>query len=642
MLSTKVDRGLEEVDGRVVAPTPIQPRALDADDIVQAIFSHLSPFYNGRTLANLALVCKDFCDLALDVLWRELGSIVPLLKLLEKSLLLDNPCDQLVCQCFAAETIVNDGSWVRFLAYARRVHSLCLMDISMKIRPMSFIMLARCAADQRIFPFLSELFISSITSAAPMLLFFAAGALRPSDGMIERTTATREWPAIASPSATQLLTADVDPLAQQASPLRALTVAGPLHSPLLESIASFNRLEELCVESTHVSPSDLGVLAGMEVLKGLRITLRDAQGDVVPYTFGALQYLDVGGHPSDLAWFFGALSAPRLHMVKVDVQGLAFASDVWLPCRAFIEALSSQLRSSLRVVNIKHYYILNKPRARVMDALLPLLQVSGLESLEMDVRLPLSLTGDDIQEMASAWTSLKSLTLTYRDELDMDAPSVFSLAAFAVHCPHLHTLAIPRVVAEPTILRSDILAGPSSRTVTSLSFKYDPKGGIMVEARNVYLMALFVGHTFPNRIPIPLPVGFPPVGPLQDVWERDIPPVFGTVLPRLAPPPTAQPVERNQVALPLYPYNFVVIPPTGGAPTTSLPSLRRRVSALLSNKADLKYVCLVFLGALFMTWDRRSDISPASAVPRRESAWLRLAVVCVSSVVLLVCICLGF
>ena len=35
-----------------------------------------------RDLFNAALTCKDFLEVALDALWEELGSLVPLLKLL--------------------------------------------------------------------------------------------------------------------------------------------------------------------------------------------------------------------------------------------------------------------------------------------------------------------------------------------------------------------------------------------------------------------------------------------------------------------------------------------------------------------------------------------------------------------------------
>ena len=54
-------------------------------NLVAETFSHLqvkNDKKNRRCLFNAALTCKDFLDVALDALWEELGSFVPLLKLL--------------------------------------------------------------------------------------------------------------------------------------------------------------------------------------------------------------------------------------------------------------------------------------------------------------------------------------------------------------------------------------------------------------------------------------------------------------------------------------------------------------------------------------------------------------------------------
>ena len=48
-------------------------------------FSHLQvkdDKKNRQCLFNAALTCKDFLDVALDALWKELCSLVPLMKLL--------------------------------------------------------------------------------------------------------------------------------------------------------------------------------------------------------------------------------------------------------------------------------------------------------------------------------------------------------------------------------------------------------------------------------------------------------------------------------------------------------------------------------------------------------------------------------
>ena len=54
-------------------------------DLMAITFSHLQEnddIESKRCALNTALVCKDFLDVALDVLWEKLYSLVPLLKLL--------------------------------------------------------------------------------------------------------------------------------------------------------------------------------------------------------------------------------------------------------------------------------------------------------------------------------------------------------------------------------------------------------------------------------------------------------------------------------------------------------------------------------------------------------------------------------
>ena len=50
--------------------------------LISLTFSHLPKFHQNWCILNAALTCKDFLDLALDVLWEVMFSLVPLLKLL--------------------------------------------------------------------------------------------------------------------------------------------------------------------------------------------------------------------------------------------------------------------------------------------------------------------------------------------------------------------------------------------------------------------------------------------------------------------------------------------------------------------------------------------------------------------------------
>ena len=52
-------------------------------DLMAETFSHLQNYKSYRRyLLNAALTCKDLLDVALDALWEDLNSLVPLLKLL--------------------------------------------------------------------------------------------------------------------------------------------------------------------------------------------------------------------------------------------------------------------------------------------------------------------------------------------------------------------------------------------------------------------------------------------------------------------------------------------------------------------------------------------------------------------------------
>lgn len=67
-------------------------------DILSLIFAHFDlvedPMVYRKSLYWAALTCKAFTEPALDVLWRSMNSLIPLLKLLPKLFLIE---DEYVC-----------------------------------------------------------------------------------------------------------------------------------------------------------------------------------------------------------------------------------------------------------------------------------------------------------------------------------------------------------------------------------------------------------------------------------------------------------------------------------------------------------------------------------------------------------------
>ncbi|KAH9927577.1 uncharacterized protein B0H18DRAFT_1210571 [Fomitopsis serialis] len=115
---------------RFMVPSP--HRALFCDDILEEIFLRLQECdeQGARPLGSLArsaVVCRTFSPHALDALWADVDSLVPILQLFPARRL------KVECQCndmtnpestVCMERIVNARSMRRFQGYARRIRAL--------------------------------------------------------------------------------------------------------------------------------------------------------------------------------------------------------------------------------------------------------------------------------------------------------------------------------------------------------------------------------------------------------------------------------------------------------------------------------------------------------------------------------------
>ena len=79
-LDTRTQTGYNELDD-----VTAKDSFLKNPDLMAMTFSHLRVEIDEkdhRWLLNAALTCKDFLEVALDALWEELNSLVPLMKVL--------------------------------------------------------------------------------------------------------------------------------------------------------------------------------------------------------------------------------------------------------------------------------------------------------------------------------------------------------------------------------------------------------------------------------------------------------------------------------------------------------------------------------------------------------------------------------
>jgi len=66
---------------RPIVKTPILQVCRDREAMRKLLETIMESSNGKRSLSRLARTCKAFCDLALDVLWRELESLVPIIGL---------------------------------------------------------------------------------------------------------------------------------------------------------------------------------------------------------------------------------------------------------------------------------------------------------------------------------------------------------------------------------------------------------------------------------------------------------------------------------------------------------------------------------------------------------------------------------
>ncbi|KAJ6570409.1 hypothetical protein B0H10DRAFT_2107939 [Mycena sp. CBHHK59/15] len=111
-------------------PVPAAPQAVPTSSLLKCldnldILCEIVRYGHGEAanaqpgdsaLPRLALVCRAFCEPALDALWRSMGSLLPLLKLL--------PSFQEVKGVYVLLGPLQAEDWVRFDFYAKKVRAM--------------------------------------------------------------------------------------------------------------------------------------------------------------------------------------------------------------------------------------------------------------------------------------------------------------------------------------------------------------------------------------------------------------------------------------------------------------------------------------------------------------------------------------
>ncbi|KAL6306391.1 hypothetical protein BKA93DRAFT_748409 [Sparassis latifolia] len=424
--------------------------ALRIDEILRKIFAYLSA--DRQSVARVARTCKVFSDVALCLLWSELESLLPLLRLFPTFVRVpeDSPKNQ---KKYAALYVLHgssDQQWERFLCYAGRVHVLRHVVLEYRVHPSVFPQLILRARGQPIFTALRSLEWEEPFPLSMELIGFLSPSLR------DITISVRVKDGHSSMVQDGVVSGVVGTLLSHAPSLEYLYIDAMLPLGAVQMLGCFAGLRYLTVGS-QLAPQEVMTYFGhMENLKELAVVLGRSESYCyqsrlgVPTTterpsaegsFPALRALDVMGEFRFVRELMSAIPSDGIESLSIN----GMDGTGWHDYHETLNVLASKFAKTLRKLELLWRRHCCEPVPGVNDwpktfeAIRPLLKVR-LADVQLKFHgIAITLTAEDIHDMAVSWRTLTSLRISTCGAV-VEVPPAHSL--------NLCTLALPTLLPE--------------------------------------------------------------------------------------------------------------------------------------------------------------------------------------------------
>ncbi|TFK31246.1 hypothetical protein BDQ12DRAFT_729720 [Crucibulum laeve] len=484
--------------------TPIMPDikqspqslVFENQDILGVIFENFaidfdSPLFNAhrRDLLNAALVCTACTDPAMNILWGNMDSFIPLIQLL--------PTTKLVNNRYVVNGTMQADDWVRFDFYACRVRSFLVNRSNPNISTQVFIRLVQLRPSPLLpglqvlhlpLPIQNSERLGSANDSVTVSLLVSSPSLRSirisnigpySDYILEpvMSTAVHE---IISLKCLNLSggTCSLDSLVYIASfkDLRYLTLQTDteLTSTFLKNIGNLPCLIDLNIKMTHLSepPSEARSAGKQVAFSG--------------HMFKGVKNLHITGCPTSMVKFFDSMQPSSVEVAVLECENHPNGIDLsgaWTECFTWMSsAINLQ---SLSVVELGGpNQTINLP----MTAIYPIFQLVQLRHLKIDIT-HFGLTSSGLVQIAQAFPNL--VTLILPSDTDNSSPSLSALRVLAIRCPHLEELHI-------LVDIRDALVPIPSFQLHALKKLYLNAIQFQLAEENLIAMALYLHFTFPH------------------------------------------------------------------------------------------------------------------------------------------------
>ncbi|KIL63073.1 hypothetical protein M378DRAFT_107697 [Amanita muscaria Koide BX008] len=442
-------------------------RVILIPELLDMIFSYLDISDN----ANNARVCKQWCDVALDTLWREVDDFSRLFSLLAP-LCYNEDLE------YRFSRLPESTDWKRFERYSRRVRRLCYrsQDTGAKgpLAQSMFDDIARTRTSFAILPNMHTLEwegqislcvmfmhpnvrrftvrlppVSDPISVDASLASLASDSSQTSVSQLPSTLITSFFADIVDrmPNLTYLNLRLAFPMSRIASDVTKLLRGLP-------------RLKKFGMPRYCVTTEVMNALSKLEFLGSVEFQYTEEQGcgdpeDVTEFeptpeegAFPALWDLSLAVGYRNFARFINASFAPtNLRCLHLDSHFFEAPEDI----KSLLVILSEncQLLHTLALisrVDVQNVGLDLDPADELCitsDCLKPLLKFSNLVSFELVHSNPVYINQNDIEELAEQWPSLESLMLNNEPGfINHTCLSLEALLPFARHCPRLKHLGL--------------------------------------------------------------------------------------------------------------------------------------------------------------------------------------------------------
>ncbi|KAG6862181.1 hypothetical protein C0995_004263 [Termitomyces sp. Mi166 len=512
----------------------MQPIILRDPDATNKLFEAILDAPNGRRmLSRLARTCRTLCEPALNILWRDLDSLVPILwqfpgHLLKKA--------RKPGMGFAKTPTEED--WEPVLKYSKRVRQISYNEHANNVAPSIFAVLEESHPRSQIFPHLIELNWKVETSAglarssmflSPQLraVSLEVGTRFPQlDTFLADLTSRTKLTSFSFISPTNLPDSFTELLGRQHSLEKLVLMApGALAPGIGRWIASLPELKTLRLDLTgrsmiavegffdelrprsgdstpsSVGSIDSGVFSDDEVdFSLIRKSVLRLTGDLRSKgSFAQIRKLHLTGDVSNIAVFIKHITIPltQLELVIEDPPDRADWHDLSaLICEKFGDSLQS-LRVTATGSSRFADLVRSTSRAEPASGRLSLEQftyLSCLKRLEFDLPESIIFTDVDVQCLAKACPNLEILKLCplARFPPASGAPKINldTIAHLISSCKKLHTLA---AVVNAKGGNKDILSSIHASSKSLLRFYV---GHSWID--DSLQVAIFLSHIAPN------------------------------------------------------------------------------------------------------------------------------------------------